>query len=635
MSNTGNGGTEWHQAKIREYFNECFETIYLPFLELSDELIVALTAFVNDDEHRGAEADASKLFVNEMQISTVEDTIYDIQLLCGMMQGEGFMEGRPLLEEFLGEVDGDDAAVIKSLQMEKIISDFKEYSTDFRGIYPEVKSIRDSVVAAASGCDVITRSTWTDPDPMPSKDSFDEFVDVEGEGGSVQVFYKKFCDFIEAHADDISGSTFKSVLDAIVNNLSSILNGLGDGSFDITRYNETKNNIAWTNVREILDGDSLKKYLDYMKSYSLYLQGLIDRCQVYMYDPVNMSSGNYINDRTDLTVGRRHPIVFRRFYNARSERSGILGRGWTTGFDVTLKSDGKDTLRAVYADGHEGIYKKEMVCGEEAFVEIHGEEGLVRKVTGGYVLVRDDGSYERYDDEGFLVAKGDIRNNRDYSEGAFEEVFLSCRDEHTKISYESFVRDQKEMVLPVRAETKEGVYLSLSYTADGTLKEICDSTGRVISYLCEEKTTDKGNERFLTAVTYPGGSRRRYEYDERGLLCSVISPDGVVALRNEYDDKRRVIHQIFPDGGEMSYSYNDEEHMTTAREQNGCVVEYLSDERGRCVGTRYRGVGPGDTTQDPDDTENVIEERFTYNEKNQKTSVKDKNGHVTRYKIYL
>ena len=54
----------------------------------------------------------------------------------------------------------------------------------------------------------------------------------------------------------------------------------------------------------------------------------------------------------------------------------------------------------------------------------------------------------------------------------------------------------------------------------------------------------------------------------------------MTALINEYDEDRRVIHQIFPDGGEMSYEYDDEAHVTTATEQNGCRVEYISDEYG-------------------------------------------------------
>ena len=70
-------------------------------------------------------------------------------------------------------------------------------------------------------------------------------------------------------------------------------------------------------------------------------------------------------------------------------------------------------------------------------------------------------------------------------------------------------------------------------------------------------------------------------YDDKGLIISIKSPDGVVSLENKYDEKRRVIHQSFPDGGEMSYEYDDENRITTATEQNGCKVQYFSDEFGR------------------------------------------------------
>ena len=58
---------EWHQAKIREYFNKCFNEVYNPFSRNSEELIKALLEFVNDDTHTGPEADASKAFINEKQ----------------------------------------------------------------------------------------------------------------------------------------------------------------------------------------------------------------------------------------------------------------------------------------------------------------------------------------------------------------------------------------------------------------------------------------------------------------------------------------------------------------------------------------------------------------------------------------
>lgn len=39
-------------------------------------------------------------------------------------------------------------------------------------------------------------------------------------------------------------------------------------------------------------------------------------CQVFSKDPVNLSTGNFIYDRTDLEIPGREPFGFRRFYNA-------------------------------------------------------------------------------------------------------------------------------------------------------------------------------------------------------------------------------------------------------------------------------------------------------------------------------
>ncbi|MGQ4188126.1 DUF6531 domain-containing protein, partial [Blautia sp. GBKS_5] len=58
------------------------------------------------------------------------------------------------------------------------------------------------------------------------------------------------------------------------------------------------------------------------------IKGAETICHVFSKDPVNLSTGNFIYDRTDLEVGGREPFVFRRFYNAINDRSGVLGKDW-------------------------------------------------------------------------------------------------------------------------------------------------------------------------------------------------------------------------------------------------------------------------------------------------------------------
>jgi RHS repeat-associated protein len=530
-----------------------------------------------------------------------------------MMQGDGFEDKKALLDDFIDTFSETEDAVIKTAQLKKIIDDFASYNESFVGIHPTITQIHSDVESIASGCDVITRKSYTKPKPTDTVTAMDDFVSTDKTSGFVPEFRQNFLDFHDKHSDDIDGSTFKTILDTIVSNLTEIVEGMNNGTFDISRYTGTKGNINWTNITDVFEGKQLEDYLAYIKTYQLYLQGLVNRCQVYKYDPVNMSSGNYINDRVDLTVGGLHKISLRRFYNAQSETKGILGRGWSCLYDTRLTENLDGKISITTFDGRSLIYEKTIYGKEEAYLEIHGEEGVLRKSRNGYRITKDDGTYTEYDREGYLRSEGE--NDKDY----------------ISIIYDTLQIDGEVKPLPVKVVTDDGSYIELFYDSEGYLTKIIDNTDRTLSYGYEIRVIEGKKEYFLTDVTYPNGAVRRYSYNEQGLIDSVLRPDGIVALRNEYDEKRRVTHQIFPDGGEMSYSYDDEKNITTATEQNGLKVEYLSDERGRNIGTRYVGVEPGDTVQDVNNSEKVVEEHCTYNERNQKTSVTDRRGYTTRY----
>ncbi|RKM63164.1 hypothetical protein D6856_03300 [Butyrivibrio sp. XB500-5] len=591
-------GIEWHQKKTRDYFTSCFET-YNHFLEMSDDLIFALLKYVNDETHVGPEADASKAFVNERQIPIIESSIYCIQKLQSMMMGSGFESNVPLLEDFIADMAENEEAVIKSDHIEKVIEDFAGYNTKFKAVHPKVKEIHDLVEEAVRDCKEVTRKSFTNPNPAATNTSLDAFVKEDRTAGFVPEFKNKFLAFHEEHSNDIEGSAFKELLDTIVTNTQTILEGLQKGTFDITKYSGTNGSLKWVDPVN-LNAEQLDEFIKYLQSYRLYLQGFIDRCQVYRYDPVNLSNGNYINDRVDIEIGE---LGFRRFYNATSDFSGSLGRGWSCKADIRLREE-EDGIKVTYLDGREGLYKK-LDQTENSYYEIHGEIGILKKENGYYKIEKEYGEYEEYDSEGYLVAEGNHTG---------EKIRINYADSR-----------------PVKIESNNGLFLALLYNKDGVIVGVTDSEGRKVSYGYETRGEGDLKEYFLTDVTYPNGSTRKYIYDEAGRIQSVITPDGIVSLQNEYDENGRVIHQIYPDGGEMSYSYDDEKHVTTATEQNGLNVEYLSDELGRHIGTRYVGLTKDHTGQDLSDDKNIIEEKFTYNKRNQKTSVTDKNGHTTRY----
>ncbi|WP_026653250.1 DUF6531 domain-containing protein [Butyrivibrio proteoclasticus] len=621
MGNT-HEGAEWHQPKTREYFNDCFDNIYNPFQESSQSLIDALLAFVNDDNHTGTEAESSKTFVDERQIQLVYDTISCISLLQSMMQGGGCDNVVSLLDDFTESLSEDDTAILKTDHLDKIIGDFAQYNTDFRSVATEVKTIHDEVESIASSCDVIKKKVYTDPDPETLKTNFDDFTNEDKTAGFVPEFQDKFNTFLDDHDEDITGSDFENILETIVSNLTEIKNGIGNGDFDITRYDETKDNIKWTNVKDVLSEAGLTWYEDLLASAAIFFLGFLPTCLRAIADPVIANNGNYINEREDITLSGKSKLSFKRYYNALSERKGSLGTGWTSTFDERLFIF-EDRIKALYPDGREGIYvkcpnqkskdnvlkreddlnhslsydgmdeseKSEDPYYEEVFIEIHGESGVLKKSKKGYDIVTDDGVFRHFDENGFLSSVGD--NN-----GVRYEVVNDV------ISV-----DEKELLVPRYAIAKNGEKLNFYYNKEGLLHKVSDHTGRTVTYEYEDG--------HLTEVTYPDGTSRGYNYTDDGVIGSVITPNGAQALINEYDEKKRVTRQQFQDGGEILYSYNEEEHYTEVVEQNGCKVRYYIDELGRHIRTYYVDEG--------------IEEKYTYNERNLKTSVTDKNGVTTKF----
>lgn len=102
--------------------------------------------------------------------------------------------------------------------------------------------------------------------------------------------------------------------ETIVANIEAFINGIGDGRYyDITSFNETKNSLKWVNPLDVLEGAALEEYKQYVENMHAYLKGKKERCEVYKYDPVNMCNGNYINEHTDIELGGRYTLEFKRY----------------------------------------------------------------------------------------------------------------------------------------------------------------------------------------------------------------------------------------------------------------------------------------------------------------------------------
>ena len=309
------------------------------------------------------------------------------------------------------------------------------------------------------------------------------------------------------------------------------------------------------------------------------IKGAETICYAFSKDPVNLSTGNFIYDRTDLEVCGREAFVFRRFYNAINDRSGVLGKDWNHNYEVHLEfTDGEAVL--FREDGKEERFFWE----KDRYLSLFASEGVLEKAEEGYTYRTREQKVYRFDREGMCLET---------------ETLLG--------SLVTFTYEEGSPFRLVKVEKDTGEFFSFSYDGEGKLERVEDHTGRSLSY--------KYQGGLLKEVTLPDGNTFRYGYTPKGKLEHVENPRGIVTVENFFDEEHRTTLQKFPDGTQMSYVYDEEKKSVELTERNGSRVTYVHDDK-------YRDVKHIHSNG---------EERFAYNQNNQKTLYVDRLGNKTQY----
>lgn len=337
---------------------------------------------------------------------------------------------------------------------------------------------------------------------------------------------------------------------------------------------------------EVIKKDLMAATIQMMK----HLNGK-DPCNEYSVDPVNLSTGNYIYEKEELKIDGLLPLSFKRFYNALNDREGSLGNGWIHNYEVHLKKSEEESCILVKEDGAEDTFIRE---SETVYRNLENGLDVIRVMetreyvndgedsTGRYLYINQEGRQYIFHENGQMECQKDANGN-------------SIR----------FYYDENNRL--VKAETSCDAALFYQYQENGKLVCVKDHTDRMVSleYL-------KGK---LRRVTNPMGARLKYAYSAEGKISSVTDERGTVSLLNSYDKNHRVIKQKFPDGSEMRYEYLDDKKQVVLTERNGSRITYIHDEKHRSIRNIYENG----------------EERFEYNEINQKTLEIDRLGNETRY----
>lgn len=320
---------------------------------------------------------------------------------------------------------------------------------------------------------------------------------------------------------------------------------------------------------------------EYWKRYlsEMFLSDIRSKARKWLFDPINVNTGNFVYEKEDLIIRGITKLSFHVTYASMGENTGgSLGAGWHHDYEIFIEETKNGVLWLHLGDGQ--IVPCTQSVGD--VYALAGMTGLLKKEFDGYRYVSGTGLEYVFDQDGKIAQRKDKDGNTD-----------------------RFFHNKSGQLTEVRGAN--GGTLYYEYNKEGNLYRVSDHTGREVR-LCYRY-------RVLCQFINSSGQNYTYQYNENLRLESVTTPRGIVGVKNVYDSANRVVEQTTPDGGVVELRYDDGGMCTYAKNQEGFITSYESDDKFRNIRTIYRDS----------------EEQFAYNERNQRTSYIDRNGNQTLY----
>lgn len=264
-------------------------------------------------------------------------------------------------------------------------------------------------------------------------------------------------------------------------------------------------------------------------------------------DPVDLATGYFIHEQTDLFIPGIIPVEIKRTYRNRDGGSavqgtsaglGAFGKGMSLNYDWWLGSY-NSMMRLVKP----GNYQYDFALQPDgSYLNTVDPEMRGAKVTvnpdGTRTLRMRDGHIYKFESAGGLIEIVDRYGNK---------VTIARRH-----------GSPDEGGYATSITTAEGRVFTFSQTYTGNFfrtDSITDSSGRMVKYSYE---TDPFNPYpRLKKVNYADGTSIQYGYDSQGRMSTITNQRGIVEVTNEYDSNNRIYRQTHADGAVFTFSYTE------------------------------------------------------------------------------
>ncbi|TVP76009.1 MAG: hypothetical protein EA353_12805, partial [Puniceicoccaceae bacterium] len=333
-----------------------------------------------------------------------------------------------------------------------------------------------------------------------------------------------------------------------------------------------------------------------------YVQDPLTTPAYYGADPVDMATGAFVYDKTDLQLGQAAPrgLAFARSYNSnlRHDDSQGLGYGWTHNLDirVTERSAARAGLgqttpyqAAAYLAAATAV--KDLYLGNTNAKEWL-TSSLVAKwavdqlsyqgvaITMGtqtieFVLM-PDGSYMppagitmelSKDGSGHYILSE--RHGKTYTFGANQRI-AQIRDQYDLAQNFTYTGNKLTQVQDAYGRT-----LTLNWSGD-KISSVSDSTSRSVAY---NYTGDN-----LSSVEDADGHDWTFIYDADHRITELIDPKSQVIVANTYDARSRAETQLSEGDPAKTWRFYYTGYVNAEEDPQGGQTRYHYDGRGRSIG---------------------------------------------------
>lgn len=391
------------------------------------------------------------------------------------------------------------------------------------------------------------------------------------------------------------------------------------------------------------------------------------QCRV---DPVNTATGAlYVRAVDAALTAPGPPLRFERSYNSNDSRSGSLGQGWTSSWDIRLthrpalgqvevrEADGQRLLFVEEPDGtlvsppglrvdleraddgtwtlrfrDRSSYRFRADGTLAAIVDHNGQQLTVEVDAAGRVATATDAAGHtatlRYDGAGLRVGldlPGGLSVAYGYTDGRLSSV-TDVTGGTTTYTYDAAGRLAREV------DPNGHTVHQTTYGADGRVVEQLDPLGHRSTFTWDPVTetsvmtdarggtwTDRYEGNVLVATEDPLGNRRQYTYDEQ--LNRIAEVDETGALwAYAYDERGRLVAKRAPEplGHQATWTYDEHDQVVAQTDALGQTRTFEYDERGNLLAVTVPGRG---TT------------RFEHDARGIPTAVVDPAGRRTAYEL--